>query len=80
MILHFCHITKINLCSKARANLNKNENLVKIIPQDIKVDLYQLKSGPLLDRISKTVSYEVNLTFQCSHSEVLLLSTVWSER
>ena len=36
--------------------------------------------GPHFIKFSKTVSYEVNLAAQSSHSEVLLLNKFWSER
>ena len=36
--------------------------------------------GPHFKFFSKTVSYQVNLTLQHSHLEVLLLSRFWSER
>ena len=34
---------------------------------------------PHFIKSSKTVSYEVNLSLQCSHLEVLLLNNFWSE-
>ena len=50
--------------SMASANLNKS---VKFMANTNTASKY------------KPVSYEVNLTSQCSHIEVLLLSKFWSE-
>ena len=57
---------------------DKNYRSIKVYTQEAQ-NLHQLKS-PLSDLTSKTVSYEVNLTLQHSHLEVLLLSKFWPER
>ena len=57
---------------------DKNYRSIKVYTQEAQ-NLHQLKS-PLSDLTSKTVSYEVNLTLQHSHLEVLLQSTFGSER
>ena len=51
---------------------DKNYCSIKVYTQEAQ-NLHQLKS-PLSNPTSKTVSYEVNLTLQHSHLEVLLLS------
>jgi hypothetical protein len=71
----------------ARANLNKTEWLVtnttaasKYIPKRPRIcNNWNPPLGPHYIKFSKTASYEVNLTSQHSHLEVLLLSKFWSE-
>ena len=67
----------------AIANLNKSEELVtnttaasKYMPKGPRIPLFR----PHFIKFSKTFFYEVNLTSQRSHLEVLLIIKFWSER
>ena len=75
----------------ARVNLNKIEEFFDKYYHSIKVHTTYLRAPesasieippfrPHFVKFPKPVSYEVNLTSQHSHLEVLLLSKFWSER
>ena len=62
----------------ARANLNKSE---KLVTNTTEVSKYIPKRPRIcIIKVSKLFFFEVNLTSQRSHLEVLLLSKFWSER
>jgi hypothetical protein len=70
----------------AIANLNKREELVTNTiaksflkgPESASMEIPPY--SPNFIKFSKTVFYEVNLTSQCSHLEVLLITKFGSER
>ena len=59
----------------ARANLNKST--YPIGPESASIEIPPFR--PHFTKCSKTVFYEVNLTLQHSHLDVLLQSRFWSE-
>ena len=67
----FSRIMNLPIHSMATANLNKSEELAtNTTTASIEIPPFRL----YFIKFSKTVFYEVNLTSQCSHLEVLLIS------
>ena len=65
--------------SMAISNLDKSKETTPMKVASTLEDHFLQESKSPFIKFSKTVSYEVNLAAQSSHSEVLLLSRVWSE-